>query len=90
MKRVKLCFQGRETAVPAQRHFAIIIVSSLQRSATTKANVTNHTHTKLGTSVTINSTNKSPLNATSRSTIQEIPAYHKDGSFIFAFTIDQR
>jgi len=33
MKRVKLCFQGRETALPAPSQFAIITLSSLQRSA---------------------------------------------------------
>jgi|TergutCu122P1_1016479.scaffolds.fasta_scaffold1429104_1 hypothetical protein len=33
MKRVKLCFQGRETALPAPSQFTIITVSSLQRSA---------------------------------------------------------
>ena len=65
---------------------AVLLVSC----ATTKASVSNHTHTKLGISVTINSMNKSPLNATSLLAIQESPAYHKDRSFIFAFTTDQR
>jgi len=33
MKRVKLCFQGRETALPTSSQFTIITVSVLQRSA---------------------------------------------------------
>jgi hypothetical protein len=58
--------------------------------ATTKAGVSNHTHAELGIPVTINSMNKIPSKDTSRSTIQEIPAYHKDLSFIIVFTTDQR
>ena len=33
MKRVKLCFQGRETALPGPSQFTIITVSSLERGA---------------------------------------------------------
>jgi hypothetical protein len=68
-------------------HFSAVL---LVVCATTKASVSNHTHAKLGIPVTINSMNKIPSNGKSRSTIQEIPAYHKDRSFIIVFTTDQR
>ena len=52
---------------------AVLLVSC----ATTKASVSNHTHTKLGTSVTINPMNRSPINPTRLSAIQESPRLPK-------------